>query len=451
MKIFFYRICGTGMGAAACLLRESGQDVEGGDIAFGPPMDSYLRSTGIPLHPLNDITDQYLKSFDMIVVGNVVAQNSPDAKRLKRLDVPLFSFPAALKKFVLHEKHVVGISGTHGKTTTTFLAVQVFEALGKKPGYFIGGVMEERISSHPGSGQLFFIESDEYDCAWFEKVAKFRLYNIKDLILTSLEYDHADIYGSLDEIVNQFRPLLSNLPGRLFYCSDYAAGQSLQKEFPHIPNISYGKNTNAGPEILESSPTGTIFKVAGETFETNLTGIYNIYNLTSVILYAQSLNSDSHHLRQAVRQLKMVKRRQEYRGRYHGSPLIDDFAHHPRAVSLTLENIKSRHPGKRIHAVFEPASATARSSIFQQEFHQALQKADLVTLLRPRSHTTVKNASDLDVALLAEQLPQAAVVDNTEELLYRLRQSASEQTVILILSNGGILGLWSAIEKEKNE
>ena len=194
------------MGAAACLLRESGRHVEGADVAFAPPMDAYLRSTGIPLHPLAEVSDNYLKSFDLIVVGNVVARNSPDAQRLERLGVPLISFPAALNKFILQDKRVVGVAGTHGKTTTTFLAVQVFEALGEKPGYFIGGVMEDRGSSHIGERELFFIESDEYDCAWFEKIAKFRLYNISDLILTSLEYDHADIYGSLEDIVDQFPP-----------------------------------------------------------------------------------------------------------------------------------------------------------------------------------------------------------------------------------------------------
>ena len=447
MKIFFYRICGTGMGAAACLLRENGQNVEGGDIAFAPPMDSYLRSTGIPLHSLNDLNDDYLKSFDLIVVGNVVARNSPDAWKLEGLNVPLLSFPAALNKFVLQDKRVVGIAGTHGKTTTTFLAVQIFEALGEEPGYFIGGVMEGRMSSRLGKGKLFFIESDEYDCAWFEKMAKFRLYNIKDLILTSLEYDHADIYNSLEEIMDQFRPVLSSLKGHFILCSDYPAVQSLQREFSPLKGVGYGQKTALGPKILQSSPTGTVFQVSGETFETNITGLYNIYNLTAVLLYARARNIETSRLKKAVAQLKMVKRRQEYRGHYHGSPLIDDFAHHPRAVSLTLENIKSRYPDKELHAIFEPASATARSALFQQDFAKALKKADQVTLIRPRA-TTVKGASNLDITLLAEQLPDAVIVDNQKDLLYRLKRTASDQKVILVLSNAGILGLWSALEKE---
>ena len=436
------------MGSAACLLRENGQYVEGGDIAFAPPMSSYLRSTGIPLHHLSEINDTYLKSFDLIVVGNVVARNSPDAQRLEKLNIPLISFPSALNKFVLQNKQVVGIAGTHGKTTTTFLAVQIFEALGEEPGYFIGGVMDERPSSHHGKSKLFFIESDEYDCVWFEKIAKFRLYNISDLILTSLEYDHADIYNSLEEIMDQFRPVLSSLSGQFILCSDYASCRSLQTDFPRLNSIGYGEASSLGPQILQSSPTGTIFKVDGETFETNLTGLHNIYNLTAVLLYARARNIDISRLKKAVGQLKMVKRRQEYRGNYRGSPLIDDFAHHPRAVSLTLDNIKSRYPDKRIHAIFEPASATARSDLFQQDFAQALQKADQVTLINPHSTTTVQGASNLDMDILAKQLSNAIVVDNQNDLICRLKQTASDQKVILILSNGGILGLWGALEKE---
>ena len=188
--------------------------------------------------------------------------------------------------------------------------------------------------------------------------------------------------------------------------------------------------------------------MSGETFETNLTGHHNIYNLTSVLLYALSHQANISLLRKAVRRLKMVKRRQEYKGIYRGSPLIDDFAHHPRAVSLTLDTIKSRFPDKKIHAIFEPASATARSTLFQEEFAKALQKADRVTLVRPHSPTTVPEAADLDIDRLAGQLSDGEIVGNQQDMLRRLRQCASPQTVTLILSNAGVLGLWDALKKE---
>ena len=199
-RVFFYRVCGTGMGAAACLLKEKGYEVEGGDTNFYPPMSTYLESTGIPLHKLEKIDQEFLKSFDLIVVGNVVPNGSPDARLIEELGVNFSSFPTAIGALVLSDVNVIGIAGTHGKTTTTYFATQIFENLKADPGYLIGGVMVGRPSSKLGNGKYFFIESDEYDSAYFEKISKFRSYAIDNLILTSLEYDHADIFASVEAI-----------------------------------------------------------------------------------------------------------------------------------------------------------------------------------------------------------------------------------------------------------
>ncbi len=168
-KVFFYRVCGTGMGAAACLLKEKGYLVEGGDSNFYPPMSTYLESTGIPLHKVDQITREFLKSFDLIVVGNVIPKGGADATLIEELGVKFVSFPTAIGALVLSDVNVVGIAGTHGKTTTTFFATQIFENIGADPGYLIGGVMEGRPSAKLGNGKYFFIESDEYDSAYFEK------------------------------------------------------------------------------------------------------------------------------------------------------------------------------------------------------------------------------------------------------------------------------------------
>ena len=240
------------MGAAARLLKEIKWEVEGGDVSFDPPMGPYLKSLGIPLHFLPDIEDDHLRSFDFIVVGNVVSGKSKDARRLEGLGVELISFPALLKKFVLFDKKVVGVAGTHGKTTTTFFLTQIFTRLGANPGYFIGGVLEKMPSAHLGKGDYFFIEADEYDSSYFSKVAKFRLYNIYDLILTSLEFDHGDIFSSLEDIKDQFRHLLTSLKGSCIFCSDYSASFSLKKEFSHLSWIDYGKKSSLGPTHIES-------------------------------------------------------------------------------------------------------------------------------------------------------------------------------------------------------
>ena len=216
-RVFFYRVCGTGMGAAACLLKEKGFAVEGGDTNFYPPMSTYLESTGIPLHKLDNINQEFLKTFDLIVVGNVIPNGGPDAKLIEESGVKFASFPTSIGALVLSEVNVIGIAGTHGKTTTTYLATQMFENMNANPGYLIGGVMEGRPSSRLGSGKYFFIESDEYDSAYFEKISKFRSYSLDNMILTSLEYDHADIFGSVEEIKDQFRAAIPHIENKFIF------------------------------------------------------------------------------------------------------------------------------------------------------------------------------------------------------------------------------------------
>ncbi|MBY0414826.1 MAG: hypothetical protein K2Q18_11700, partial [Bdellovibrionales bacterium] len=337
-RVFFYRVCGTGMGAAACLLKEKGFEVEGGDANFYPPMSTYLESTGIPLHKLENVDQAFLKKFDLIVVGNVVPNGSPDALLIEGSGVKFSSFPTAIGALVLSEVNVIGIAGTHGKTTTTYLATQVFENLNTNPGYLIGGVMEGRPSSRLGSGKYFFIESDEYDSAYFEKISKFRSYSIDNLILTSLEYDHADIFASVEAIKDQFRAAIPHIEKKFIFTADYVAAIELFNEFATDDKsrwMKYGENSEVGPKILKSGPTGTNFQIKYNkeeyNFDTNLIGRHNILNLASVILYALTEGFTKQQIAGAVSNLQMVKRRQEVRGIYKGALVIDDFAHHPRA------------------------------------------------------------------------------------------------------------------------
>lgn len=453
-KVFFYRVCGTGMGAAACLLKEKGYAVEGGDINFYPPMSTYLESTGIPLHKLDSVTPEFLKTFDLIVVGNVVPGNSDTARMIEDLGVKFASFPTAAGALVLADVNVVGIAGTHGKTTTTYLATQVFENLNANPGYLIGGVMEGRPSSVLGDGKYFFIESDEYDSAYFEKISKFRSYSIDNLILTSLEFDHADIFDSIEDIKAQFKAAIPKIEKKFIICSDYKAAMELVEEYKDSKRewILYGDNSESGPKITSAQSEKTIFTVKYKNqayeFETDLIGKHNILNLTSVILYALSENFTYEQIKNAVKVLKMVKRRQEVRGSYKGSLIIDDFAHHPRAVELTLDAIITKYPNKKVHVVMEPNSATARSSIFQQEFEDSLSRASSVIFTKPTRPTSVKNAKDLDIYKITEHVRStgrpASVVGDLNELMSEIEKCVGEDSVVLILSNGTCLGFWES-------
>lgn len=454
-KVFFYRVCGTGMGAAACLLKEKGFDVQGGDTNFYPPMSTYLESTGIPLFKLDQIDQAFLKTFDLIVVGNVIPNGGPDALMIEELGVKFASFPTTIGALVLSDVNVVGIAGTHGKTTTTFLATQVFEKLGTNPGYLIGGVMEERPSSRLGNGKYFFIESDEYDSAYFEKISKFRSYSLDNLILTSLEFDHADIFNSVEDIKAQFRAAMPHISKTFIMSADYIASLELFNEFTDGDKnrwIKYGEKSEIGPKIVEANENGSRFQLKYNkeelTFETNLIGRHNILNLSAVILYALTEGFKPQEISEAIKNLQMVKRRQEVRGSYKGALIIDDFAHHPRAVELTLDGIITKYPKRKVHVIMEPNSATARSAIFQKEFTESLSKAASVIFTKPTRPTSVKNVGDLDIYKIIEAVKASgrpgSVVGNLSELMVEIEKIATPENLILILSNGTCLGLWES-------
>lgn len=452
-KIFFYRICGTGMGAAACLLKEAGFDVEGADSMFYPPMSTYLESSGIKYFKLSDIdVTSKLKEYDLIVVGNVVAGSSAEARMIEESGIPFCSFPAAIGAFVLKDKTVIGLSGTHGKTTTTYLGAQVFESLGEDCGYFIGGVMNERPPSRLGKSNYFFIESDEYDSAYFEKYSKFQSYCINTLVITSLEFDHADIFSSIEDIKNEFRNVIPKVE-TVIGCTGWPEIENLKKEFNKVSDqITW---LNYGPlslRVVEESEMGTKFELTFNgkklLLKTNLIGSHNIHNLCAILSVALNSGFSDEAIIKAVSSLKMVKRRQEVKGAFQGAIVIDDFAHHPTAVYETLKAIKVKYPKKKINVVLEPGSATARSDIFQNEFLDSLLSAHSCTIVRPAKPTTAKNHGNLDIDKIVSELNKKSInsqaVSDLDSLIVRLKQFSAPDTVNLVMSNGACLGLWSS-------
>jgi UDP-N-acetylmuramate: L-alanyl-gamma-D-glutamyl-meso-diaminopimelate ligase len=448
-KIFFYRICGTGMGAAACLLKEAGYEVAGADQAFFPPMSTYLETTGIPCHNLDEMNEDSYKQYDLIVVGNSVPRLSDQARFIENLGVPFTSFPAILGAFILKEREVIGIAGTHGKTTTTYFLQQIFKELGEDCGYLIGGILDNAPPSKIGTSKYFVIESDEYDSAYFQKISKFRLYQLNHMILTSLEFDHADIYDSVEQIEDEFRAALKDMQGTVAYDAAYASSAKLAKEFKAINWMSY---SSENIEITKQSSDETCFNLAIDEksyeFKTNVIGRHNIYNIAGCIKLLMSLGFDYEAVKKSIENLGLVKRRQEVRGQYQNTLVIDDFAHHPRAVTLTIDAIRDKYPGKKIITIFEPISATARSSIFQDEFFQALKNSDKVILATNPLKTTVKSGENLDTekivtSLNKENIP-AVNNNNLSDLRKSIDQMIEGNDVLLVLSNRTCLGLWES-------
>lgn len=449
-RVFFYRICGTGMGASATILAEKGFDVEGGDIRFEPPMSDYLKRMNIPLHEMKSVDKTLLQKFDLIVVGNVVPRDSEDARLIENSGVPFCSFPTALGTLVLKQKNVIGIAGTHGKTTTTYLATQIFENLGYKPGYFIGGVIEGRPSSRLGDDSYFFIESDEYDSSYFEKFSKFRSYELDHMILTSLEFDHGDIFNSLQDIQDQFAPVIKTLSGHLIFDEAYAGSREMLTKFS-VAGHGYGLKHARGPVIIEEGHKGTTFELIynGEKriFKTSLIGHHNILNLSACLIFADLEGIEFERVEQAVLNLSLVKRRQEVRGKWGEALVIDDFAHHPRAVELTLQGLKTRFPDKKMTVVFEPHSATARSDLFQNEFIEAFKQAPRLIITKPSRPTSLKIAGDLNLETMKAALQkttETSIVNDLRELCGVLEKTKTVDDLIVILSNGTCLGFWES-------
>jgi UDP-N-acetylmuramate: L-alanyl-gamma-D-glutamyl-meso-diaminopimelate ligase len=453
-KIFFYRICGAGMGPAAVLMKESGLDVEGADSAFYPPMSTFLETTGIPLYKLDQVDGDFLKKYDLIVVGNSVSGKIEAARMIENSGIPFTSFPSALGSLVLRDKCVVGIAGTHGKTTTTYFMTQILEKLGQNPGNLIGGIIEGRAPSHLGD-KYFAIESDEYDSAYFHKISKFRMYELKHLILTSLEFDHADIFPNVEKIEDEFRDVIPKVK-TLIFNQEYPSAMKLYHEYFGKNSDQrwylYGHQSEIGPHNIRIEESGSSFTLKWEKqslhFTSSVVGSHNVLNLTSCLIFLLSEGFKYDELQFAVKELEMVKRRQEVRGRYRDMVVIDDFAHHPRAITVTLEAIRTRFKGKKIITIFEPISATARSSIFQNEFRDSLAASDKVIIAKPELATTALSATDLDGVRLAREIGElgrpALCVNNLSDLRRSIDEFSSPDSLLLVLSNRTCLGLWES-------
>ena len=376
-------ICGTAMASLAGLLREQGYLVTGSDQHVYPPMSDFLRSLDIPI--LDGYASKNLSPPpDLVIVGNVVTKSNPEAIECARLMVPYLSLPEALRHFAMKGKKSIVISGTHGKTTTTSLAAWILEQAGMDPSFMIGGIPSNfQMNFKAGQGPYFIIEGDEYDTAFFDKVPKFLHYNPNIVILTSIEFDHADIYKDLDHVIDSFRRLINLIPkGGLLIANGDDSIVAEESKKAKCPVITYGLEKKAD-WTAESAPVqggGTAVSVRGAgkkrlNIETPLYGRHNLGNLLSTLVLSDFLGIPGGKLAGAVRSFEGVKRRQEIKGEKGGILVIDDFAHHPTAVAETVHAVKEKFIGRRLLTVFEPRSNTSRRNVFQ-ELEQLVEAID---------------------------------------------------------------------------
>jgi UDP-N-acetylmuramate: L-alanyl-gamma-D-glutamyl-meso-diaminopimelate ligase len=451
-------ICGTAMASLAGILKGMGHSVRGSDQNIYPPMSTQLQQLGIPL--LEGYRPENLKPRpDLVIVGNVISASNAEAQALLASDIPYVSLPQALGEYVIGSKHSLVIAGTHGKTTTTSLAAFVADGQGIAAGFLVGGIpINYGVSFQIPVGPWFIIEGDEYDTAFFDKVPKFVHYRPRHVILTSVEFDHADIYRDLAHVKEAFKKLLALIPsdGTLVY---HAADVNIRDILSvcRCQNIvSYGETQGDYQIVDRQNLHGRnqfsivhrgerIADVAIKQF-----GLHNTLNTLAVFAMAQQLGWRLSNTLQSMADFKGVKRRQEFLFEQSGIKVIEDFAHHPTAVQLTLKSVREQFPKARVVAVFEPRSATSRRKIFQAEYAEALSHADLVFLAKPYDTTKINEAERFSSEQLAESLEQqgvkAFVGQSTQDLVQLICQHARTQDVILVMSNGGFDGIYSKLK-----
>lgn len=456
--IHLIAICGVGMASLAGLLQSRGYRVTGSDENVYPPMSAYLQGIGIPI--LTGYKREHIAVRpDLVIVGNVVTRSNPEVQAVLEDDIPYISFPDALGKFLIGSRQALVIAGTHGKTTTTALAAWVLASAALDPGFFVGGVPINFGSGwNPGTGSHVVLEGDEYDSAFFDKGPKFLHYRPYRAILTSLEFDHADIYRDLHHLKDAFRQFVRLIPrdGMLVACyDDPAVSEVASASCCRV--ISYGddsafewsaKNVLAqqGKTFFEPCHKG---KSDGE-IELALIGRHNVKNALAVYAIGREIGLARGDLLEAFASFSGVKRRQEIKGEKGGVLVIDDFAHHPTAVRETIDAVRAAYPGRRLWAVFEPRSNTSRRRIFAREFAQALASADRVIVAGLYRPEKIPEQERLKPAEVVEEINRscgacARYVESATEIPPLLVSEARPGDLVLVMSNGGFDGVQEKI------
>lgn len=442
-------ICGTGMAALAGMLQRKGFRVTGSDNNVYPPMSDFLAGLGL------DVQEGYARTNleprpDLVVVGNVIRKVNPEAVAMTEAAIPHVSLPQALGHFFLRDKKSLVVAGTHGKTTTSSMLASMLHGAGDDPGFMIGGIVQAFARNfRVGDGPYFVVEGDEYDTAFFDKGPKFLHYQPWLAIITSVEFDHADIYADLAAIKESFRRLVAIMPedGCIIACFDDPVVREIVSHAP-CRVISYGQGAGWDWVLtdLAVSPEGTSFTVErnGEfyhDFISRMPGRHNGLNSLAVIAAMAQLGLTAKTIGRELTAFAGVKRRQEVRGKVAGVTVIDDFAHHPTAVRETLAALADAYAGHRLVAVFEARTNSSRRQVFQEAYAEVFAHADLVVVKEPEALTGLPRAerfsADRLVADLALRGKESRYFADTDEVLAFLGSELRSGDVVAILSNGG--------------
>ena len=466
-RLLFVRICGTGMSSLAISCRDMGALVRGVDEAFYPPISDTLKRENIQtdtMDRLQEIVSEWKP--EALIIGNALRGTSDEATFVKSCGLPLFSMPSLIEQYLLPQKTSLVVAGTHGKTTTSTMLAEVLHAIGLNPSYIIGGVpLFSGIQSSYQSGEGYMVlEGDEYDTAFFDKEPKFLHYKPDISIVTSIEFDHADIYDSLEQIFGKFVALAKITTKKLIINIDFPTNKKLVEMLPAEKVITYATaSSDAAVTVVKRERNGhhLLLTIAFPdethfTFETNSIGEQNVMNLLAVVtlLWEEGLlATHGEEIAIAIKQMKGIKRRQELLGSLQGALIYSDFAHHPTAMRYTLDGFFDRFPDKKICAIFDPATNTNGQNVFEKEYEELLAKCDATIIGFPPKRERFAPEKQFHPERVCATINRVSGVEKAwyfpeiADTIKKLQELASDDWVVVVMSNSGFFGFFEKIEQ----
>ena len=447
-NIYLIAICGTAMGSLAAMLKSKGFHVYGSDSHVYPPMSTFLESQGIPV--FNGFDESHLQPApDLVIIGNAMSRGNPEVETVLEQKIPYLSSAEALKIFFIQGKSSIVVSGTHGKTTTSSLTAWLLEAAGKDPSFMIGGIPKNFNQGYKlGASDLFVVEGDEYDTAFFDKAAKFFHYLPHTLIINNIEFDHGDIYDDLDQIKLAFRRLVNLVPRNgLFLANDEDENvrEMIPRSFAPVQTFGLANTAFWHAENIVFQPDKTVFDIIrdGELFarvESPLFGYHNIRNVLAATGAANFYGVSAESIRESLPQFQNIVKRLDVKAVVNNITIYDDFAHHPSKVKSTVNGLRTRFPDARIWAIFEPRTATSKMKIMEDKYAEAFDDADIVIVAPLYLPQKVQAEKRMSVESLVEKIRQRKQQVHhltPDEIVKFVADNANPGDQILVMSNGG--------------
>jgi UDP-N-acetylmuramate: L-alanyl-gamma-D-glutamyl-meso-diaminopimelate ligase len=450
------------MASLAGMLKLRGNQVRGSDVAAYPPMSEFLASLNIPIAlPFSE--QNLVPRPDLVIVGNAISRGNVELEHVLDQRITYQSMAQVLHDEFLSNRERLVVAGTHGKTTTSSLLAWLFTEGLRAPGFLIGGIPENFGRSFAlGNGREFIIEGDEYDTAFFDKGPKFLHYFPDAVILTSVEFDHADIYKNLDEVKTAFKRLVNLVPrsGLLIAWDGHPnVDECVSRAFCRVERYGFGEKSTWRIADVECTDSITRWRVLrdGDTwaeFEFHLAGDYNMLNATAAAAMAANYGIPVEVIAKALHTFRSVKRRLEIKAEVHGVTIIDDFAHHPTAIAGTLQALRTRYRGRRLLAILEPRSHTLRRNVFEAELASSLAQADQVVLAGVFKSDAIPELERLDVEKVIATLnaggTPARLLVSADAIVDTIAPELRDGDVVAILSNGGFGGIYEKLPARLN-